>query len=299
MNSEFPTHRFSWDGFSFDTPEDWDLSQYFFGKHTSSVQMEDECAVRLELEWTRPSRKVSASTLQARFAKSSGELGKVALTTDAVDSLPPGWSAVLYTMPEKRIFIIAFWLSPDGGFFGFFKLHFEKSGRTKPLRILHAIAETFVLHDTPHVPWDLYDISLTLSRDFRLVRTSLQAGRKLLVFQWRLRKLFIWQFSLADLLLKDKTMAEWAAEFLNSFKELPGPVFEAGENDIIIGRKRRYPFGHYEDIGRLCLKYKVGCVRLPEKNAILLAVFNYRRQADLNKIKESTRLPILSFGANA
>lgn len=288
-------HRFSWDGFSFNIPENWDLSQYNFAKHSAGVQMEDELAIKLEFEWTRPSKTVDKTVLQERFGKSSSGLDKVALATEELEDLPPGWSTVVYSMPENRYFIIAFWLSPKSDFFGFFKLHFEKMGKNKSVRILQEIIGSFVLHDTPAIPWEMYDISIMLSRDFRLVNTSFQAGRKLLVFQWRLRKLFMWQFSLADILLKDKTMAEWAADFLNSYKELPGPVFEADEDGMTIGKKRRYPLGHYDDIGRLCLRYRVGCVRLPEKNAIMLSVFNYRSASDLNKLTESTQVPIMSF----
>ena len=57
-DDDFPTHTFSWDGFSFDTPEDWDMSQYCFGKDISSVQMEDATSVKLEFEWTRPRQSV-------------------------------------------------------------------------------------------------------------------------------------------------------------------------------------------------------------------------------------------------
>jgi hypothetical protein len=280
---DIPSHRFAWDGFSFRVPADWNLSQYHFDKRVSSIQMEDDYSLRLEFEWMRPQRGVNETKLKKRYEKASKRLKKSAEETEQVDPVPPGWSAFLYTMPRKKHFVSAFWLAPDGGFFGFLQLHFEKAGgKQTPLRTLNVILSDFERHTGDVVPWAFYDVSLRLPASFRLVSTSFQAGNKLAVFQWGLRKLYVWRASLAEILLKERTLAAWAADFLNKHKDIQGPKFTV-EDDTTVGAKRRrgYLLGHYDEISRMCFRYKTWCMHLPEQNAIVLAVFNYRRARDL------------------
>lgn len=288
---ESTTHRFSWDGFSFDVPIEWNLSEYFFESRMNSVQMEDARGVRLELEWIRTRKKLDKERLHKTFAKSTEKFSKVAISSTALSDLPNGWAGSMFNMPENKQLLMVFWLSPDNRFFGLFRFHFEKIGKNKPRRLVNDILASFVLHTKGPVPWEVYDLSLSLSPDFRLVGTSLEAGRKLLIFQWRLRKLYLWQFSLADILLREKELNSWASDFLNAYKGIQGPIFTPGHNGAVLaGRKWNYPLGHYDEIGRLCYRYEVGCVRLPEKNSIILSVYNYRKSGDLAKLSESVRV---------
>ena len=112
-----------------------------------------------------------------------------------------------------------------------------------------------------------------------------------MIFEWRLRKLLLWHFSLADIILKKTGIQEWAVRFLNGFKALHGPVFIAGDNGSITTRRRfRHPFGHYEEIGRQCFRHLAGYEHYPEKNQIVLWVYNYRRPEDVRKLKQSLKL---------
>ena len=107
----------------------------------------------------------------------------------------------------------------------------------------------------------------------------------MMVFEWRLRRLFIWFFSLADVILREKRIEQWAVEFLNGFKGLQGPKFIPVQNGEIHTRiSWRYPFGQFEEIFRWCFRYKARCIHLPEKNQIVLYAFNYRNEIDVSKI---------------
>ena len=54
-------------------------------------------------------------------------------------------------------------------------------------------------------------------------------------------------------------------------------------------KRRRYLLGHHEEIGRWCFRYQVTCRHVPERNIILLTVFNYRRKVDLEKPQFTSR----------
>lgn len=292
QNGEF--HRFAWDGLSFDVPANWDLSEYHFGKQLSEVKMEDEVGLRLELRWTRARKRLDEERVRNRYEKGSHGLTDMAEERRPITTLGRGWTAFLYTMADRQVLITAFWLSPDAHTFCFFCLHFEGIGKRKPVRIMEALAASLAVETGPSVAWSVYDISFRLNRDLRLVGTSFQAGRKLMVFQWRLRRLYVWHFSLADMLLKEQTLAAWGAGFLNGYKEIRGPRFvPAGDTRIRARRCLVHPLGHHDEIARLCFRYRVAARHDPECNAVRLSVFNYRHAADLERLAyfcDSTQL---------
>ena len=282
------TRRFAWDGFSFEVPEDWNLSVYRFERGVSSLRMEDDASICLEMEWMRPARPMDIAAIRKRYAKSAHELNTLAERTVALEGLPEGWACVQHQMPGKRSLIVAYWPAPRSRFFCVLRLHFGAIGPRKPARVARVLAESFQLHENGLVPWECFDVALRVSRRFRLVHTALEAGRKLLVFEWRLRRLYLWQFSLADLLLKGRDVAAWAVEFLEQQKGIHGVKFAADPHGgITCRRDRRYPIGHFEEIGRWCFRYQAECRHRPERNTVELLLYHYRSEADLNAQVES------------
>jgi len=278
--------RFAWAGFSFPVPAGWELAEYFFGRDVSSVQLEDAVGLRLEFEWCRPGREVDVAKAERRYLAGADRVKEVAEQAVAAEGLPEGWSGFGYAMPERRVLATAYWVAPDRRFAGYLRLHLADAGVRKALRILRRTAGGFALHGGPAIPWEFYDVSLTLSRDFRLASTNLQAGRKLMVFEWRLRRCFVWQHSFADMILKKQDAATWGAEFLNQARNLHGPVFQAVRGERIrAARSRRYPLGHYDEIGRMSFRYRAACVHWRERNALLLACYHYRSPGDLEKLR--------------
>ncbi len=281
------THRFAWAGFSFDVPFDWNLSGYSLQGNSSSLQMEDDNALRLEMEWIKPEKPIDRTELQKRCSKVAEEMEDAGAEISAIGALPEDWNATMYSMPDGRHLLTAYRLVAESTFFCLLKLHFPAASRREPPRLLRLIASSFRLHEESLVPWKFYDVSFEIDRAFKLVNTSFQAGRKMMTFEWRLRRFFIWFFSLADTILKQKPMEEWCADFVNSFKGIRGPTFVAsGKGEIRSRLSYRYPFGHPEELVRGCLRYHARCLHIPEKNHIVLYVFNYRKQSDLDMIPE-------------
>ncbi len=276
------THRIAWDRVSFQAPKDWNFAAYSFKKNISRIELEDDYAVRLEAEWTRPRQALDLERIRKRFAKATKQTHDSAVATHPVENLPTGWNAYLYDMPEGLRLVSAFYLAPKSALFCYFNVHFAADDKGNPQRTLRGLTETLTYHDGDIIPWAVYDMSLDLPAAFRLASTTFQAGRKLMIFEWRLRRFYVWLFSLADMLLKEQQPAEWVADFLNSYKGIKGPIFHSrNDGRVHYKRARRYPFGHFEEIGRMCYLYRADFRYDTDRNQILLSVLNYRRHADL------------------
>lgn len=283
LNDDATHHAFAWDGFSFQIPQDWNLAEYSLRQEFSWVRMEDDNAVRLEMEWTRSRRPLDAERIRKRFLVVAKSLTSAGADTSPVKELPTGWSAFLYSMSDGRHLLAAFRLIPGSNFFCLFKLHFKSASRREPPRFIRLIASTFKINEQTVISWELFDIGFRLNREYKLIATSFQAGRQMMIFEWRLRKLHIWFFSLADLMLKGKSMEAWCVDFLDGFREIPGPQFRTGDRPGIIIAQRHwyYPLGHIDEIVRRCFQYQVRCVHRAAKNQVALSVFQYRTNADL------------------
>lgn len=282
---EIQTSRFAWDGFSFQVPCDWNLSDYSFRGRTATLKMEDDETLRLEMEWARMKKSVDHSILQNRCESLAAKLAEAGAQSAPIGALPEGWAATLFSMPDGRRLLTAYRLLPGCPFLCIFQLHFPSASLREPPRLIRIIASSFQLHEEENIPWKFYDISLRINRKFRLTGTSLLAGQKLLTFEWRLRRLYVWFFSLADMILRQKKMEEWCADFLNRFKGIQGPRFVPGDQGGIHARfSPRYPFGQFEEIGRWCFRYHARCRHIAEKNHIVLFVFNHRKLDDMAMI---------------
>ena len=128
-------------------------------------------------------------------------------------------------------------------------------------------------------------MAFRVDRRFRLTGTVFEAGRKRMIFEWRLRRLWIWQFSLADMALRGAAPQVFIADFLNTASGIRGPHFISDKDRIVALRRRRYPFGHADEIGRMCFKYDAGYGFIPDQTRLMLYAFQHRRIRDLAMIK--------------
>ncbi len=276
-------HRFAWDGFSMEVPDDWNLSDYRMDRRMCSVRMEDDTSVRLDLDYLRSPRPIDADAVLKRCAGMTGALDKAGAHTTPLADMPEGWSAWLHAMPDKRILATAF--RPGRGLAVFMRIHFEAASRRECERLVRRVASGFAEQGGGVALWSVYDGAIELSPDYRLAETSFQAGRKCMVFHWHLRRLFFWFFSLADVALRDKALEAWCAEFLNKHKDLQGRRFEPdAPGRLRAVRLKRHVLGHMDEIGRLCFRYRIECRRVPAKNQILLALFHHRGAGDLKRL---------------
>jgi len=274
-------HEFAWDGFAFCVPQDWNLAGYDFGRRSSRVRMEDDDALRLEFEWTRSSKVTSMPILRERYETLTRQWSRVALDVRKADGLPEGWAGFIYRMAEQKRLGTAFYVHAASNFCGIFRLHFEQPGHGEPLRIMKKLATSFTLADGPVQPWACYDMAFRLDRRFRLTGTVFEAGRKRMTFEWRLRRLWIWQFSLADMTLHGTAPQVFTADFLNTASGIRGPRFVSAKERIVALRRSRYPFGHADEIGRMCFKYHAGYAFIPDRNRLTLYAFQHRQASDL------------------
>lgn len=276
------TRVFAWDGLSFRVPETWCFAAYSYQtKHVARVELEDDYTIRLEVEWIKPRRQVDRDRVQKKYSKKAERIGKQANRSRRLHRLPKGWGGNVFTMNDGIEVMSAYYLSPDGEICAWFRGHFSKKDPEKAESIIAMIAKDCEVHTKGMVPWNVYDVAFEVPATFRLMRTSFHAGRKELIFIWRLRKYRIWFFSLAEIILRDNELLDWAVEYLNADKYLKGPIFYVKDGEIRSRRTWRYPVGHKEEIGRMSYRYHVTCHHDAEANQIVLAVFQHRRKSDL------------------
>lgn len=275
--------RFAWDGFTFDTPWEWNLARHETRGALSRISMEDDSSLRLEMEWSRNRRRPDAGQVRQRFDALAAEMRRADAKVTPVAALPPGWVAAVYTMPDGRRRVNALCLA-GADFTGVFTLHFNPTGLREPLRTIRQLASSFNLSDGALTEWAVFDFKFYLNADFLLTGTAFDAGSKLMIFEWRWRRFFVWWFSPADVIVRRQPMEEWCSRVLNRFKTLRGPIFQPGavSGELVWRRDKRYPFGRFEDLYRGCQRYRARCRELHEHNIILLTLFQYRRDTDLN-----------------
>jgi len=278
---------FSWDGVAFQVPADWDMSAHELARGVTRLAMEDTSGVRLEMEWIRPPQRVQATGVRQRYLKLAKALTETAAEVTDIQALPEDWSAFRYDMGEGRLLTLATFSAPvAGGPVCFIKLHDRLEQTNDPEGVCRQIADTFSHVETGFGDWHFYDVHLRLDRQFRLVGTALHAGRKFLQFQWSLRRLFVWVFSLADLVTRDHDIASWCAAYLKGFKGIRGRRFEVDDDGTIRALRLWYhPLGHSEEIGRMCWRYRVDFRHVPERNQIVLWVYHYRSTGDIRVLE--------------
>ena len=286
------TKLFAWNGVSFITPTNWELSQSELSKGLNRIVLDDDFSPRLELEWTLCDTTIDSSKVQKNFQKQAKEITEKATRIRKLDAPSDDWTAHEYSMEGGRTLIVAYIVPPEKDMpFALFKLHFDSHSKEVPALTFYTISKSFRFYHDGIVPWAFYDVNMSLDSRFRLTASSLQAGRKTLCFEWRLRRLFVWFFSLADIALREKTLAEFSADFLNRTKLLPVPLWSPnGSEEIKYRRHRLFFMGQFEEIGRMCFRYSATLHHFPQLNQIAIVVYNYRNTNDLCILKDSLRI---------
>ena len=277
---------FAWNGIAFLTPASWELALTELSKGLNRVVLEDDYAPRLELDWLEPKEALSAERVHTRCQKQARELTEAAQKVTPIPELPPEWTAHEYRMPDGKVLVVGYRVpNARQDPFPFFLLHFDALTKEIPSLCFRQLAQSFSWFTEGLAPWAFYDVCFQLPRELVLSSTSLQAGRKTLIFEWRLRRLFLCFISLADMALREKTLAEYTADFLNATKLFPVPFWRPdGEERVVYSRKKRYFIGQFEEIGRMCFRYRASCQLLAEKNQIAIQMAQFRSPADWERI---------------
>jgi hypothetical protein len=290
--------RLAWNGLSFGVPANWELGMYqFLRRKVTRIELEDEYAVRLEGEWVRGSKTFDLKRIMKRYEEASKPLTLKSDEQQAVTGLLDGWHATRFMYREtgpsagggalqvvSHELVTAFYLCPKSFLFCFFILHFMPGDKEDPVMVIRQLAASFQDHAAePRTPWHLFDLAFTLPREFALEKAVFDIGAKLMVYQWRRRRYYLWHFSCADVFLKNgETPAEWACGYLNGCQLFKAAVFVPdGQGGITWRRRRPFFLGHREEIARFCFRYQIGCRLVESENKLVVSVFHHRREEDL------------------
>jgi hypothetical protein len=289
------THRFAWDGLSFDVPTDWDLAYQETRLGITRIRLEDPVAVRLSAEWAEPAGGMDLGRIMARFESSSKKLRRASKDSLTLSKTPEDWSAILYRFEDGRRLGLVFYLSRQKDLFGFFQLHFDPGPPGEAEALLRRFMASFTRHVQGPVPWACYDIRFTTPPGFRLNSATFNPGLKRFTFGRSLRQLHVWHISLADLVLKkERGPLQWAAKTLNASDLVQGPVFEAFEGGLRSSRPGFLSHWHFMELLRGCLKYRAGLRHDHENNRLVLTCYQYRFASDLDWLN-GTDLPVDSI----
>lgn len=282
------TRRIAWDGLEFETPADWELSDHHFHRKVGSLVLEDSTDVRLQLEWAAGLEAQDRHEhVEQQYRDFAQKTDKVALASRPLAGAPLPWLAHQYVMPGNRGMVSAIHLPEDNPVAVFARIYETTSDHAGMTTQAVHLLRSFQYHAQGLIPWRVYDYDLKVPHDFRLSSAAFYAGRKLMIFEKRFRRLFFWQFSLAQRLLDGEAPVDFAVRFLTRFKGLPGPKFYRDRNGKLAARRKwNHPIGHYEEIGRACFRYLPLVIHDLDRDRLLLMVYHYRRRADLEWIRD-------------
>ena len=279
---------FAWDGVVFPVPADWELAGYSYRRRAVHLILEDPVEVRLELEYLAEPDARAEKAVRKRYRTWADQFKAVASRVVPVDGVTPGWHVNQYLMKDGRSLIAALGMGRPDTELAFFRLHMpaDRPG-AEGLRLVRRLLAGFTWPSGEQSAWRMYDFDIRVPRHFRLRQTAFWAGRKMLRFEYRLRRLFIWHFALASRMWKEREPEDAIIEFLHKAKELPGIRVERDTAGCLIIRKKPiHLFGHYEDIGRGCFRYAWHCQIDEEGDTLALAVLHYRRASDLRWLEQ-------------
>jgi len=291
------TRRLAWQGVAFRVPDNWELALHRNapgGAH--HIEIEDACAVRLELDWTFSRKERRTARFRAGHRKLSKQFTARATSKTRVPDLPEGWQATHYvfreTLPTRRRdrhlsvvshdLVHATYAAPDGSILATATIHVLPDDPEDPVELTHIVTAGFECRHDP-LRWQAFDIAFELPARFQLEGTSFDIGSKLLVFRAGRRRLYRWFLSCADRFLTPETNAtEWVVAFLNGQRRVPGIVFLPAADGTVTWRRRRpHVLCHRDELSRWCFRYRVTFERDTERNQLRITVFNYREPGDL------------------
>lgn len=281
------SHRFAWDGVSFRLPEDWNLARYRYEGKVLRTEFEDDYNQRAVIQWTWPKHTLADERIRKRFQKREKRLAENVEKKRDISGLPKGWKATLYDYGKGNRLVVAYGIQHHPSLFLFLRLYFTAQDHESPQRLTRQLAESIDARDRGIIQWSVYDMQVWLPREFKLVNTVFEAGRKRMAFNNRLQRLCIWQFSIAHLLFKDVEPHAWVAAFLNAQRMFRGPKFMYDEDgNVYAKRTKRHLLGHFDEYGRLSFRYLIGFEYDEQHDRFVLWVYNYRRKKALEQLQK-------------
>lgn len=291
------SRRLAWDGISFCVPTNWEITSYTDKRRgIRRVEIENEYSMRLEAEWVYNQQAVQLDKIMKNYEEASKELTLHADSRKAIGNLPNHWSATHFVFKEtstdtdKTLKVFShelatiFYNCPQNSIFCYFILHFLPESSEDPVELTQKLTNSFENHNNANgsIPWQLFDAQFKLPQRFKLLKTTFDIGSKLMIYEWKMRRFFIWHFSCADMFLKNGITPErWVLGLLKAFKSVRGiKYFSNDPGQITWKRKRLHPIGHFDEMIRLCYQYKIGFHINKENNQLVVWLYHYRGKKD-------------------
>lgn len=292
--------QLGWDGVVFEVPDNWELARYHYAfSGVVRLVIEDEYAVRMEAEWLEARKEGHAQRFTEHATQSLAALIKKADSQVVLDGLPSAWRAVHCHFSEiipvrrrdRTLGVVAHDLvtaiyAPRDTFRCVIRLHFMPGDKEPPVELARRVLTSFAWNATPGEKklWQVFDLSYRIDASFRLESTTFGIGSKLLVFRRDGRRLYLWTLSCADRLpVNEPGGSEWVIGYLNGLRRVTGIVFRPdGAGGIGWKRRGLLALVHRDELARWCFRYTVDYRVLEERNQLMIRVFNYRHEADLD-----------------
>ena len=226
---------FGWQGLSFPVPEEWNLGKITGDARSGSVRLDDGEVVRVEAEWRELEGRVpGVTTLVDRYVekltKRASKSGARIEVKRRVQLIPEGslpdkdWEVFVWR-GEARAYNLA-WRCRTCGRIGLLRV-FAK-GSEDIGRYAGRIFSNLEDHPTEgRRLWGIYGMVLMVPEGFKLEEHSLRTGHIRLAFKEGGRTLTVDRVSLADIMLRGRTLKDWFLDFFDkSLRDFERPSFE-------------------------------------------------------------------------
>jgi hypothetical protein len=289
--------RFSWNGISFCIPKNWELSNYKIHKRKGSkIVIENEYSVKCEGEWVKVSKKEQIDRILENYTEASKTYTNHADSHTSLKNLPKGWSGTHFVFKETattksekmKVFnhdlTTVFYLNEDKSLFCYFLFHFYPEDNENVFEIIENLADSFEEHSNQKfTPWVLFDLNIKTPSEYVLEKTDFDIGSKHLLFEWKNRRLFVWHFSCVNMFIKGEiTAADWVLSLLKKAKVVSAINFYiTNSGEVNYKRKLNHPLGSFDEIIRMCFKYKIVFKLDENKNQLFVFLFHYRKKDDM------------------
>jgi len=208
---------FGWQGIRVTVPEQWELVGTAGDYGTGYVRLADEKQTRLELHWEKSKKPVDPSGLINLYV---GKLAKKAKKQKLQLSVKRDLN--LASLKGRKTECYS-WTS-DIQSLGMLS-YCEECGRLVHMHVMGEVREPLrnlartvfaSLADHPEdgkVPWRFYDVEFETPAQMNLRKKDLKTGCIHMLFSARRKELEFVRFSLARILLSDRSLKEWFEEF--------------------------------------------------------------------------------------
>ncbi len=228
---------FGWHGLTVEVPLEWNPGKISGDFKAGSVRLDDPTLARLEIEWKDARGDQRVASLVDRFVDGLSQSARKEKKKLDVERTPDaGWlelpdavtPVVFAWQAEYRIHALAFYsMLSDRLFLIKIRTKLEEDAVDNIRRIFNSVRDTAPDCDRT---WALYDLVCSSPPQFSLETYDLKSGHLRLCFQKGQSILQFDRLSLAEMLLKNRTLLDWYQEFFR--KNLRHVNLDASETNF-------------------------------------------------------------------